>query len=399
MTVPAGQRDLLQGLLESIPQAVVRDEVAGITERGVAAIQQLARLDEEISPPTDSVELAARVLGRTRALVEHLEAQGFEQAAASDDASSFDDLAFDLQEAPPAETGAIREEDILGAIEVLAAQHRTSAAERWNALRPRLAAFTYALGSQLREFDQRYASALEEGRRLQALRELDDIGNALTDGIFALLGTICEAYLDDVDDVDRDRLIPGHRSALGKALLVRQGLAELRRSINRSNAIIQDAGVPVVTRETAFDVLREALVDFIGGDVFPLMRPADRAQVREFAADLDGVTVAAAATTCEGLDKYLDSLAVVNRRNVLIKHDTDLMRDIAENLEGAIELATISPSGAREIIRAAFTRAGALRGARDPLDALLLEWQDAHARLDGDALQGYARRLADLVRA
>ncbi|HUS64444.1 MAG TPA: hypothetical protein VMZ28_07860 [Kofleriaceae bacterium] len=388
------QGSLLQGLLEAISQESVRAAVAGITERSVAAIHQLATVDEEVF--TDSSVVATRVLRGTRALVEHLEAQGFEQAGSTDDTTSFDDFAFDLEEAPPADTGAsIREEDILGAIEVLAARQRASAAERWNALRPQLAAFTYALGSQLRDFDQRHASALEEGRGIQALRELDDVGNALTDGIFALLGTICEAYLEDVD---RDRLIPGHRSALGKALLVRRGLADLRRSINRSNAIIQHASAPREDRGAAFDALARALVDFIGGDVFPLMRPADRAELRAFAAELDGATVAAAATTCEGLDKYLDSLAVVNRRNVLMKHDADLLHDIAENLEGAIELASISPSAAGGMVRAAFTRAGALHGVRDALDALLLEWQEVHAGLEGAAFVPYARRLAELVR-
>lgn len=407
-----GRKDLLQALLEAIPQESVRAMVEGITERGVAAIQQLGSLDDEIfertaegaTPPADGAALATRVLARTRALVEHLEGQDFEHAGGAsdtDEGASFDDLAFDLHEtaptaAAPAEGGApLREEDILGAIEVLAAQQRSSAAERWSGLKPQLAGLTYALGSQLRDFDQRYASALAEGRRVQALRELDDVGNALTDGIFALLGTICEAYLDEVD---RDRLIPGHRSALGKALLVRQGIAELRRVINLSNAIVQDPVAPDAMKDLAFDRLRGALADFVAGDVFPLMRPADRAELRGFVADLGGATVKAAATTCEGLDKYLDSLAVVNQRNVLIKHDTDLRRDIAENLEGAIELATISPHGAAEMVRSAFARAAALRGARDAIDALLADWDRAHSTLDDAALVPYARRLADLVR-
>ena len=418
ITRHSGQRAALEEVLAAIPEPPVRASVQTIIDKSVLAIWHLASLDDELfeqaamlgpgAGPTaagldqlmarDMRDLSRRVLGSTRALITHLEAQRFAGEESAGAAHSFDDLEFDMGVGTsPAEMvdQPLAEDDILSAIDGLDAQETVPSSDRWKSLQPELSSLTFALGSQLTDFERRYASALDESRRLQALRELDDIGNALTDGILALMGTICEAYLEDID---RDRLLPGHQSALGKALLVRRGIADLRRIVNHRNAILQDQDATDSMRETAFEKLREAVVAFAAGDVMKAMRPADRAELASFARELRANTFKSAAMTCEGLDKYLDSLAVVNQRDVLIKHDTDLKRDIADNLEGAIQLADISPHGTIDMVRAAFERANALYGHRDAIDALLIEWQKGESDvLDVDGMVQWGRRLDQLI--
>ncbi|MBW2733086.1 MAG: hypothetical protein JRH20_11900 [Deltaproteobacteria bacterium] len=384
-------------LLDAIVNAGVRVKVGLIIDLCVDAVGNLDSIDQGIfqraqdaaakgagglSSMEDLNELAATVLGGVRALVSYLESSdadaGFSDvdadAGCSDaDADAGVDFDFDLSGPAPDPTEvSLDDDDIAGVLDGFAPKSQRSGDERWAALSTELTSFSYALSAQLDDFDQRFAGALEQGRVPQALRELDDVSNALIDGVFALMSTIYETYLDAFD---RDQMLPGHRDALGKALLVRRGVADLRRAVKALNPSIQDAKAPDEDRKAGVHLLAAELSTFVESEVWGVMRPGDRLELQNFREEIAGDAFRRAALSCEGLDKYLDSLLSVNQRDVLIRHDRARMSEIVATLEGVGPIVDISPHGAMALVRQAFDEAAALYGYHDLLDDLLAEWK------------------------
>ncbi len=423
------QKTPLEQLVTAISDSRIREEASALIKLSTTAVDDLSQLDERIYRHLDDdaatlsdaataaptlEALATDILRGVRTLEAHL--QEHAQASESEDADEGDfEFDFDFEtgvEAEPVATveeedfgdgfgddftgvdslrgfdefegfdealaenkeegGSIADLDLEGAFDMLGdSVPEKSCLERWRSLLGELESFAYALGSQIREFDERFAEALKEGRFEQALRELNDVGRSVTDGVFALMTAIYEAYLDDVD---RDGVLPGHKSTLSRALAVRRGLTDLRRVIQSANTVLQSDIGGEAPQEEAFDEILITLAKFVSGDVFSVMRPADRIELAKFLREISGKTRVTARFDCEGLDKYLDSLAAVSQRDVLIKHDGDLKHDLQEILEAVKPLLEISPHGALDMIGQAFAKAEALYGVRDGLDALLGDW-------------------------
>jgi hypothetical protein len=199
------------------------------------------------------------------------------------------------------------------------------------------------------------------------------VGSSLTDGVFALMTSVYSSFLDDVEAED---LIPGHKNTLARALMIRRGLADLRRVVSQKNAVVQDSDSEGQLRDEAFGAILGELGLFIWGEVFRIMRPGDRIEFKKFQKKFEGKSANDARFDCEGLDKYLDSLMAVSQRDVLIKHDRDESHEIAGLLEAARPLIDISPHGALAMLAEAFEKADTLFGLRDPLDGLLGEWRE-----------------------
>ncbi len=317
-----------------------------------------------------------------------------------DDFGGFDELGSfgELESDAPAKEPSIADLDLEGAFEMLGAPEPVKTClERWRSLLGELESFAYALGSQIRDFDERFAHALKDGRFEQALRELNDVGRSVTDGVFALMTAIYEAYLDDVD---RDGVLPGHKSTLARALAVRRGLTDFRHVIHSANAILQSNVAGESAQDEAFAEILGELERFVDGDVFGVMRPADRLELKSFLGVISGKSRSEARFDCEGLDKYLDSLAAVSQRDVLIKHDADQKRDIRELLEAVKPLLEISPHGALDMIAEAFRNANALYGVREALDRVLVDWQamTADARSNPAEAAAMSQKLDGLIR-
>ena len=123
-------------------------------------------------------------------------------------------------------------------------------------------------------------------------------------------------------------------------------------------------------------------------------------QISEFRDTLASGSLARNRLDCEGFDKYLDSLAFVSQRGVLIKHDTDLRTKITGDLERAVKYAALMPEVACEVIEQAFIKAERLLGLNDQIDALVSEWTSltAEQRLDPDQAVPLGRQLLDIVR-
>jgi len=396
-----GQSDtiqLQQRLLTTVRDPTARAQVQALLELSINAAADLRTIDESIfGLYLESGEnlvhlinacalieaLAGQALAGARRLAVHLQQQDVSAgpAAATDDAEL--DLTFDLFGDEPAAQRdgevAIKDADIDGVVDRLAPQRGRSSREKLDAVLREGEAVGYGLRSQLAEFDRRFAAACARDSYPQALRELDDIRDALSDGVSALLATMFETY---VGPVDRSLLMPGHRSALEKALLVRRGLADLRRKINACNLRIQNPAIEAAIQDFAFDNLVQLFEEFLSSEVFLAMRPADRFELMTFNRELAGQARAAARLTCEGLAKYLDSMVAINQRDVLRQHDRELARQIGELLEAAAPLIEVSPRVAAQLVKDAFEQADALFGKHDALDALLMGWRTNPPQLD-----------------
>ena len=269
--------------------------------------------------------------------------------------------------------------------------------EKWQALAAEMDTLQYGLGSELKEFDRRFSIALEADRKEQAVRDLNDATTGLMDGVFAVMTTVYECFLGHAEP---ERMVPGHRDTLGKALAIRRALAELRREVRDLNRPVQDRSTPRDVAETSYRHLVDALSRFIESDVFYYLRSDTRRDFAQFRESLANGDAKRNHLECEGFDKYLDSLAFVSQRGVLIKHDTDLRTKITGDLERAVKFAALLPEVACEVIEQAFVKGERLSGLNDQIDAVVLGWSalTAEERADPQHAVPLGRQLLDLVR-
>lgn len=268
---------------------------------------------------------------------------------------------------------------------------------KWRALCEEMDSLQYALGSEIKDFDRRFAEALAHDRREQAVGDLNDATNSLMDGVFAVLTTVYECFLGYAEP---DRMIPGHRDTLGKALAVRRGLAALRREVQHLNPSVQNKESTPELVQTSTERIVELLIEFIGEDVFGYLRGDDRGEFANFRDMLQQDNGAQRRQASEGLEKYLDSLAVVSQRGVLIKHDTDLRAKIDAELKRAISYAKLLPDIVAEAIHQAFLKSDRLFGLNEELDTLVLKWSSLSEVERNDVREALTMggRLRDLVK-
>lgn len=279
----------------------------------------------------------------------------------------------------------------------IVARRERSDEERWSALSSEMVTLQYGLSSELKEFERRFSDALKNDRKEQAVRDLNDATTGLMDGVFAVMTTVYECFLGYAEP---ERMVPGHRDRLGKALAVRRALAALRREVRELNGKIQTRTTSPVVAETCYLRIVDAVGGFVDSDVFYYLRSDTRRDFARFRETLRNGDVARNRLDCEGFDKYLDSLAFVSQRGVLIKHDTDLKAKIAGDLERAVKFAAVLPDVVCEVIEQAFVMGERLTGLSDQIDELVLQWSllTAEERADVQHAVALGRQLLELVR-
>lgn len=124
---------------------------------------------------------------------------------------------------------------------------------------------------------------------------LDDTQSSASEGVHALVAAVYEAF---VPEVNAASVVPGYLTSLGRALLVRRGLAELAATLAPFNDALQ--GDVAARHEAALASARAALHAFVGSVVCRAMRPADRWQLVELERELAEQPLAAARLTSEG---------------------------------------------------------------------------------------------------
>lgn len=260
--------------------------------------------------------------------------------------------------------------DLLEGIDaaVTQASKQEGDSERWAKVLEKMISIEYGLRSQHNEARERMEVALEAGEISQVLGILDDLASSSSEGVHALVTAVYTAFLPDVNPAS---VVPGYLTSLGRALLVRRGLAELATTLGPYNEALQ--GADTGKHGPSLAAVKAVMRTFVGSVVCRAMRAADRWQMVEFERELAEQPLSVARLTSEGLVKYLDSLGSINQREVLLVHDQRTIEAMREALANARQLVDISPRTANDELDRAYQAAQRLRGRHPATDQLVIQ--------------------------
>jgi|GEM_PF-607789 hypothetical protein len=402
-------RAAVRRVLNTIPDPAAKVLVSDVLRFALISLGEFANMDEsiyaffadgsiQIGGKSDDLNAAltevmlTEVHGRTfrsiRRLTAYLDRVAQEGATADsaldkDEGAELDfGDAFDLALSPTSSPRApnptlsgLEEFDIEKAFDFVTGSHDVALDDKVAEYRKEACSIGAVLGRELKEFDDRIRASLSRQQFDAALRDLDAARETLSEGLFALVVTTFEKFLGDEEPIDRGALLPGYRNALQRSLVIRRGLALLRRVVSAENDwVIQDDSIPEAEQRESMARLADELRAFVKSEPCRLMRAPDRLELEAFVRKIDSEPFDAARLACEGLAKYLESLSVVNQREVLLHHDQDVIREIRQSLEAARSLIDISANGAFDLVREAIRLADQLYGRSSPLDEQLDQW-------------------------
>lgn len=258
--------------------------------------------------------------------------------------------------------------DIGDLLEGLGGGEKTEA-DRWSSVLEKLSSIEYGLRSQLDDATVRLDVSLAAGEMNQVLGLLDDTQSSTSEGVHAIVSAIYEEFLPDTNPAS---VVPGYLTSLGRALLVRRGLADVATKLTSHNDVLQNPD-RLDEHSVALSSIRSQMRAFVSSVVCRAMRAADRWQMVEFERELASQPMSVARLTSEGLVKYIDSLASINQREVLVLHDQRTLEEMREALSSARQLIDLSPQTAREMMDRAYQAAQRLRGRNPSIDALIIQ--------------------------
>lgn len=386
----------LAEILSAIADRRIRRKVQKLLQLGEEAVRALGELDAALyvrEGGEAQIQIVSdAVLSHFRRLLEYLRVAAAETPDASENAAPVE---ADV-ERPSRNRPSMRTIARGAALGIIAARNKTDE-EKWRALTGEMDTLHYGLSSELGEYDRRFADALSNDRMEQALTDLNDATTAMMDGVFAAMTTVYECFLGHAEP---ERMIPGHRDMLGKALAVRRAIAELQRTVRELNRPIQNRATDPEVAQASYRLIVELVDGFIASKEFSYLRSDTRKEFDRVRGVLASGTPARNRNDCEGFDKYLDSLGVISQRGVLIKHDTDIKAKVTAELERALAYADVMPLLVCDVILEAFAKAERLLGLSDQIDEVVERWQklDEAARADAAVAVPLARALLDLVR-
>lgn len=291
---------------------------------------------------------------------------------------SFEDTGMS-KTVPAMDLAAVDEFDIDKAFEMLADDmpDSTSMVQQF---RHEVGMLGRVLVQEIDAFDTRINTALDKRQYDLALRELDASRQALGEGLFALVSTTFEVFGEHIERAD---ILPAYKGALEQSLLLRSGLADLTNRVAAENDwVIQDATVGDDDVREAIDTVASILEEFGRGELCHAMRAPDRLELEGFVKKLRKPSLAEARLACEGLAKYLESLSIINQREVLVEHDRQIMDDLRESLGAARSLYLVSPGAAAQMVREALDAADKLHGRNPALDEQIATWRENPSALE-----------------
>ena len=392
----------------------IQQQAGELVDRSLRALEDLRQLDENLyerfletrkSPegPDAAADRIRKLWEETfrglLSVLDYCRVLIGEAPAPADDAgasSGFDDFG-DFGESAPAQPtdqldlGAV---DISSVLEVFNEKQRDDA-ERWKPVLDRVSSIEYGLRAQYSEAVERREVALSTGEMNRVLGLLDEATSAASEGVHALVAAVYEAFLPDVSATS---VVPGYLTSLGRALLVRRGLADLAVKLAPHNELLQsqDTG----EHQHALTAVRTVMRQFVGSVVCRAMRAADRWQMVEFERELAGQPLSVARLTSEGLVKYVESLSSVNQREVLVLHDQRTILEMRDAIASARQLVDLSPRAAREEMERAYQAAQRLRGRHPATDALIIQLERYSSAATGSAdAHKFLERLESVLTA
>ncbi len=387
---PASQQvsaDSVRHLLSSIRDPRIQATAAEAVRLAQAALADLEGLDEslyhrfkdsegELGEDTGAVITVRALLNGTfsglRALLAFCRRLRPQQQAPQEDVGFGDDAWGDLEaageEEPAGDDLDLGLGDIGALLDGVGEHKREPEPKRFAKLQEKLSSIEYGLSSQLTELESRVKLSLNAREVSQAIEAIDDTQGSTSQGVFAVLSAVCEAFAPGIDSAS---LAPGHLTTLQRALLVRRGLADLTRALGAPHEKLMSVQDEAEAK-AALAKVREGLTKFLNGEAFSMMRPADRWQLSNFDQKLAEQSLSPAKFTSEGLSKYLESLSSINQREVLVLHDRRAAADLREAKAAAEQLAIIEPRLALESTQSALNAAMALYGHSPGLDDAIL---------------------------
>jgi hypothetical protein len=370
-------------LQRAISTPKIAEQAGDLVDRSLRALEDLRQLDEnlyerflETRKTPEGPEAAANRIRKLwddtfKGLLELLDfckTLG-EMQPSSDDAGGGDFDFGDFGESAPAsselDVGSL---DFGELLETFTESGEKTDAERWKPVLDKVCSIEYGLRSQYTEATQRREVALSTGEMNQVLGLLDDSTSAASEGVHALVSAVYEEFLPDVNPTS---VVPGYLTTLGRALLVRRGLADLATKLAPHNDVLQSNEASEHQHE--LQLLRTVMRQFVSSVVCRAMRAADRWQMVEFERELAEQPLSVARMTSEGLVKYVESLSSVNQREVLVLHDQRTIEEMRDALASARQLVDLSPKTAREEMERAYQAALRLRGRHPTTDTLIIQ--------------------------
>lgn len=381
-------------LQRAISTPKIQQQAGELVERSLRALEDLRQLDEnlyerflETRKAPEGPEAAANRIRKLwdetfrglLGLLDFCKALTGDTPPEEDSSGGFD--FGDFGESAPANQSSglvLGSEDIGELLEGLDEDKGKDDAERWKAVLDKVSSIEYGLRTQYNEASERREVSLSSGEMNQVLGILDDTTSAASEGVHAIVTAVYEAWLPDVSPTS---VVPGYLTTLGRALLVRRGLADLASKLAPHNEILQSDQTSEHQRE--LQAVRSVMRQFVSSVVCRAMRAADRWQMVEFERELAEQPLPAARLTSEGLVKYVESLSSVNQREVLVQHDQRTIQEMRDALASARQLVDLSPKTAREEMERAYQAALRLRGRHPTTDTLMIQLERYSASSSG----------------
>ncbi len=393
-------------LLAAISTPKIRSQAGELTRLALTALEDLKGLDESLyerfvetrnqpaDPRANALKLrrlwAATFKGLQQLLVFCRTLEGVKPRPGSSPPEPVD-FDLDLGTGVPEIADAAGDlSDFFNDVE-LTESTQEDEAEKWVKVLGKVSSIEYGLRTQYKSGESRLNIALMVGETNQVLALFDDTQSSACEGVHALVSSLYEVFLPEVNP---SSVVPGYFTSLGRALLVRRGLAELTASLRPYNEKLQVGGVG---SSEALSAIKEEMASFASSIVCRAMRPADRWQMVEFERMLDEQPPVEAKLTCEGLIKYLESLASINQREVLVIHDHKALDQMRESLSSARQLIDLSPRTAIEMINGAYQAAQRLRGRRPTTDRMMVDIEPYATATTIEDTQELLERLEHLL--
>jgi hypothetical protein len=419
-------RSLIKRVRETVPDPTQRALASDLLQMAIMAIEQFTVLDETIYAyfSDEGISLSDRdelSLGLTEVMFTEVHTKTFravrrlssylrakrllgdsERPAASSNGEAFDfgddfDLAFEdtgVREISALQDLSIDDLEIDKAFEAIADDDAPDSTTMYAAFHDQVATLGRLLVQEADTFDQRIRTAIDGHNFELALRELDGSRQSLGEGLFALISSVFEVF---GVHIERSDIVPSYKNALEQSLLLRKGLAELSQVVTSENDwVIKDDSMAEADVKEAIGRVADVLEGFVDSELCRAMRAPDRLELEAFLRKIRTGSTIAASLACEGLAKYLESLSIINQREVLVEHDKQVMNDIRQSLEAARSLLLVSPGASVQLVRESLQQADKLRGRNSRLDEQLDQWSEDSGLL-GDA--GDVERVIDILDA
>lgn len=229
-----------------------------------------------------------------------------------------------------------------------------------------------ALRFEVSRFGQRVRNPSVVADRWNLLIDLQEFRGKCRAAIGELVFSSCNVF----EETARASVVPQYTQDIAEGLWLRQAWMTLTRAVGPLNARLQLAG-PEQQRTLLLAVQRE-LEHFKTSLGYAHMRAGDKRFVIQFSNELGEVLERRswgkpAQMLVEGFAKFLDSMAVLNRREVLMNHDQEAFARCGTLLEQAsLHLGVGEPKRALAELDEALTVAMRLFGRDRYLDDYLV---------------------------